>query len=39
MTIGVAAAQDGHGELEDLIQRADELLYVGKRAGRDRVVC
>lgn len=39
VTIGVATAQDGHSELDDLIQRADELLYVGKRAGRDRVVC
>ena len=39
VTIGVATAQDGHSEFDDLIQRADELLYVGKRAGRDRVVC
>lgn len=37
LTVGVCA--DGTGlELDEAIRRADEALYAGKRAGRDRVV-
>ena len=38
VTIGVASTNGEGGDLEALIKRADEMLYVGKRAGRDRVV-
>jgi diguanylate cyclase (GGDEF)-like protein len=37
VTIGVAMWRDGE-RLEETIHRADELLYAGKSAGRDRVV-
>jgi diguanylate cyclase (GGDEF)-like protein len=35
LTCGVAAHQGG--AVEDTVRRADEALYRGKRAGRDRV--
>lgn len=38
VTIGVATKDAEASGLEALIKRADELLYEGKRAGRDRVV-
>jgi len=38
VTVGVASTNGEGGDLEALIKRADEMLYVGKRAGRDRVV-
>jgi diguanylate cyclase (GGDEF)-like protein len=37
ITVGVSAWQDSE-RLEDTIYRADESLYVGKQAGRNRVV-
>lgn len=38
VTVGVASTNGDVNDLEALIKRADEMLYVGKRAGRDRVV-
>ncbi|WP_417657418.1 GGDEF domain-containing protein [Pseudidiomarina aestuarii] len=38
ITVGIAVAQDGETDLEALIKRADDLLYTGKRDGRNRVV-
>ena len=36
-SIGVAVALDAHTDRSDLIDRADELLYVAKESGRNRV--
>ncbi|WP_404374561.1 diguanylate cyclase [Vreelandella aquamarina] len=38
VTIGVAATNTKEDDLESLISRADQVLYVGKRSGRNRVV-
>ncbi|MEQ5855256.1 diguanylate cyclase [Halomonas sp. EF61] len=38
VTIGIVEARPEDADLEALIKRADEALYVGKRQGRDRVV-
>ncbi|TVU89063.1 GGDEF domain-containing protein [Vreelandella titanicae] len=38
VTVGVAATDSEEADLESLIKRADEMLYVGKRAGRNQVV-
>jgi len=38
VTIGVALAHTETADLESLIKRADQTLYVGKRDGRNRVV-
>ncbi len=38
VTIGIAVARPGEADLESLIARADQTLYVGKRDGRNRVV-
>lgn len=38
VTIGVATTGNEDVDLDALIKRADEMLYAGKRAGRDRVV-
>jgi len=37
MSIGVAEAGENDESLEDLLRRADRMLYKAKRAGRDRV--
>ncbi len=38
VSIGVASARAGQGELADMLSRADEALYAAKRAGRNRVM-
>ncbi len=38
ISIGLALLSDGDGGMEQLVVRADALLYEAKRAGRDRVV-
>lgn len=38
VTIGVAAVNTAKDNLESLIKRADQMLYVGKRSGRNQVV-
>ncbi|OJA04250.1 GGDEF domain-containing protein [Halomonas sp. QHL1] len=38
ITIGVAATNTDAVDLESLITRADQMLYVGKRGGRNQVV-
>ncbi|WNL41415.1 GGDEF domain-containing protein [Halomonas sp. PAMB 3264] len=38
VTIGVAAANAEGENLDALIKQADQLLYIGKRAGRNQVV-
>lgn len=38
VTIGIAVAHTEAVSLEDLISQADQALYAGKRAGRNRVV-
>ncbi|RCV90144.1 GGDEF domain-containing protein [Billgrantia montanilacus] len=38
VTIGIALANTEDADLESLIMRADQILYVGKRDGRNRVV-
>lgn len=38
VTIGIAFADTEETDLENLITRADQSLYVGKRGGRNRVV-
>ncbi|MEL7967995.1 GGDEF domain-containing protein [Vreelandella neptunia] len=38
VTVGVAATDSEKADLESLIKRADEMLYVGKRGGRNQVV-
>lgn len=38
VTIGVATTNADESNLEALIKRADDMLYVGKRSGRDQVV-
>ena len=38
VSVGVATAEDSHGDFDRLVQRADAALLVAKRAGRDRVV-
>ncbi|WP_158003274.1 hypothetical protein [Halomonas sp. GFAJ-1] len=37
-TTGVAVAHNEEISLESLINQADQMLYVGKRDGRDRIV-
>lgn len=38
ITIGIAVAHSKEDTLESLIKRADQMLYVGKRDGRNRIV-
>ncbi|GGC82802.1 GGDEF domain-containing protein [Vreelandella lutescens] len=38
VTIGLATTNADESNLEALIKRADDMLYVGKRSGRDQVV-
>ena len=38
VTIGIAVANSEKDDLDSLITRADNMLYVGKREGRNRVV-
>lgn len=38
VTIGIAIAHAEESNLEPLIKRADQALYVGKRNGRNQVV-
>lgn len=38
VTIGIAVAHIEDADLDSLITRADEMLYAGKREGRNRVV-
>lgn len=38
VTVGIASAHNETDDLESLIKRADQALYVGKRDGRNRVV-
>ena len=38
VTIGVAVTNSDKGDLDSLIMRADQMLYVGKRGGRNQVV-
>lgn len=38
VTIGIAFASTEDADLESLIMRADQTLYVGKRDGRNRIV-
>lgn len=38
ISIGVAARTDSMNEMDDLIKKADENLYVAKQQGRNRVV-
>ncbi|NYS78038.1 GGDEF domain-containing protein [Halomonas glaciei] len=38
VTIGVAATNSGEVDLDSLITRADQMLYAGKRGGRNQVV-
>lgn len=38
ITIGAAGFPEDAQTLEDLIERADQALYAGKRAGRNRVI-
>lgn len=38
VTITIGVAVHASGSFEETIRRADEALYDGKRAGRDRVV-
>ncbi|MDW7748026.1 GGDEF domain-containing protein [Halomonas sp.] len=38
VTIGIAAVGDEDVDLTDLIQQADQALYLGKHGGRNRVV-
>jgi len=37
VSLGVAAAGDGHGDLETLLKEADTALYKAKQGGRNRV--
>jgi len=39
ISIGVAMLGDSDCAMEQLLARADAMLYAAKRAGRDRVVC
>ena len=39
VTISIGVAVDDHDALEALLARADEQLYVAKRAGRNRTFC
>lgn len=38
ITVGIAISQNGEADLEAMISRADKMLYIGKREGRNRVV-
>lgn len=38
ITTGIAVAHNEETSLESLINRADQMLYVGKRDGRDQIV-
>ena len=39
ISIGVAMLGDSDRTMEQLLARADAMLYAAKHAGRDRVVC
>jgi diguanylate cyclase (GGDEF)-like protein len=37
-TVGIALAPDDAGDMHELMRRADNLMYVGKKRGRNRLI-
>jgi diguanylate cyclase (GGDEF)-like protein/PAS domain S-box-containing protein len=37
-TVGIALAPDDAGDVEELMRRADNLMYIGKKRGRNRLI-